>query len=56
MSNNWRTTSKIMICLGNGFMPPFKIIMALFSNTEGCLYYFQGGKNIKLFSCIIISM
>lgn len=37
MSNNGGMTKKIMVYLPNGFMQPFKIIIALFSNIERCL-------------------
>ena len=37
MSNNRGMTRKIMVYLPNGFMQPFIIIIALFSNMERCL-------------------
>lgn len=37
MSNNRGMTRKIMVYLPNGFMQPFTIIIALFSNMERCL-------------------
>lgn len=51
MSNNRGMAGEIMVSLPNGFMQPFKIIIALFSNVERCLwYYFQWKKqNTKLF-------
>lgn len=36
-SNNRGTIRKIMVYLPNGFMQPFTIIIALFSNLERCL-------------------
>lgn len=41
MSNNRGMAGKIIVHLTNGFMQSFKIIMALLSNRERCLYYFQ---------------
>lgn len=36
MSNNRGMTRKMMVCLPNGWMQPFEMIIALFSNTERC--------------------
>lgn len=36
-SNNRGTTQKMMVYLPNGFMQPFTITIALFSNLERCL-------------------
>lgn len=37
MSNNGAMPMKIMVYLPNGFMQPYKIIIALFSYIERCL-------------------
>ena len=53
-SNNRGTTRKIMVYLPNGFMQPFTIIIALFSNLERCLWYYFSVKKSRMQKCFPI--
>lgn len=46
-SNNRGTTQKMMVYLPNGFMQPFTITIALFSNLERCLWYYFSVKKAE---------